>query len=550
MRSPRARMRGASVPLTLLPLLFFAACPGEAPVADVPAVRGEMPGFSAQAPVLRRLTYAQYVNTVASLFGTGLVLPGELEPDVRVSGLYAVGASVTSISTLGVERFESAAYDVAEQIMLDDARRAAILTCTPAAIVDERCARTVIEAVGLRAWRRPLDTPEIDQLVAVSTIASTTLADFDSGIQYAIAALLQSPHFLFMPEFGEDNPDSPGTRRYTNYEMASRLSYFLWNTMPDDELFAAAAAGNLVTESGIAEQVERMSTDPSSRDGLRAFLTDMLVLDELDTLTKDPLIYTFMSDGLAASAREQTLSDAERLVFDDDIDFRTFLTSTETHLDRTLAALYDVPAPAREGFALATLPGGGGRRGFLGQVSFLALQSHATSTSVTRRGLFVREVLLCQELPSPPAGLNTSIPETTDQTPTMRDRVAQHLEDPACASCHAIMDPIGLGLENFDGIGRWRTTENGVTIDASGELDGATFNDGWDLGGAIADTNAFPSCLNATIYHYANGRTVGEGETELLDWHDEGFTVSGYRLRFLMRDIANGPAFRTVGGVE
>lgn len=320
--------------------------------------------------------------------------------------------------------------------------------------------------------------------------------------------------------------------------------------MPDDELFAAAAAGSLVTEAGIAAQVERMLADPRSRAGLRAFLTDMLLLDDLDHLTKDPLVYTFMSEGLGDSAREQTLSDAERLVFDEDMDFRTFLTGTETYLDRTLAAVYDVPAPAREGFALATLPSDGGRRGFLGQVSFLALQSHATSTSVTRRGLFVREVLLCQELPSPPAGLNTSIPEMTGETPTMRDRVARHLEDPGCASCHTIMDPIGLGLENFDGIGRWRTTENGVTIDASGDLDGANFDDGWALAGAVAETNYFPSCINETLYQYANGRAVGDGETDLRDWHDEGLTVSGYRLGFLLKDIATGPAFRTVGGVE
>ena len=112
------------------------------------------------------------------------------------------------------------------------------------------------------------------------------------------------------------------------------------------------------------------------------------------------------------------------------------------------------------------------------------------------------------------------------------------------------MDPIGLGVENFDGIGRWRTTENGVTIDASGELDGTAFSDGWDLSGAVADTNAFPTCMNATLYHYANGRATGEGESDLVAWHSEGFTVNGYRLGFLLRDIATGPAFRTVGSVQ
>ncbi len=530
-------------------LALLACDPTTEPVPEA-AVRGEAPAFSAQAPVLRRLTFAQYENTVDALFGEGLVLPVALEPDTRVSGLYAVGASVTSISSLGVERYESAAFDIAEQVMADDARRAALVPCTPADPVDTECAERVIALLGPRAWRRPLDSEEIDRLVGVADTAGDTLDDFYAGLGYAVAALLQSPYFLFLPEVGEEDPDRPGGRRYNGYEMASRLSYFLWNTMPDDPLFAAAAAGDLVTAEGVAAQVERMLADPRARSGMQSFITDAWMLGDLDSLTKDPLVYTYMSAGLGGSARQQTLLDAEAIVFDDDTDFRTVLTSNRTHLDRTLAAIYDVPAPAREGFGVAELPESGGRRGLLGQVSFLALQSHATSTSVTKRGIFVREVLLCQELPTPPAGLNTSIPETTESTPTMRDRVAQHLEDPSCAACHNYMDPIGLGFENFDGIGRWRTEENGVTIDASGELDGTEFGDAWELGGAVAEHPAFAPCVNESLYHYANGRVEGEGEAEVVDWHAEGFVVEGYRLKFLMADIATGDAFRTAGVVE
>jgi hypothetical protein len=534
-----------------LPLLVaLAACPDDpgSPEPNQPD-RGEAPGFTAQAPVLRRLTYSQYVATVADLFGEGLVLAGELEPDSRVSGLYAIGAGVTSISSLGVERYESAAYDIAAQVMADPDRKARVLPCTPEGVQDDACAAEALSTLGRRAWRRPLTDEERARLVAIANTAATTLGSFDSGFEYAMAALLQSPNFLFRPEPGEPDPDRPGQLRYTGWEMASRLSYFLWNSTPDDTLLDAAAAGELVTEAGIAAQVDRMLADDRAREGLRAFLSDMLQLDGLDTLTKDPLVYAYASSALGPSAREQTLLDAESIVFDKDADFRTLLTSTETHLDRTLAAVYDVPAPVREGFGVTTLPADGGRRGFLGQVSFLALQSHATSTSVTRRGLFIREVLLCQELPSPPAGLNTSIPETTEETPTMRDRVEQHLEDPTCASCHLLMDPIGLGLENFDGVGRWRTEENGATIDASGDLDGVAFADGWALGGVIADDEAFPGCVSRTLYTAANGRVVGEGEGDISEWHDEGFRNEAGSLRFLMRDIAVGSAFRTVGAV-
>jgi hypothetical protein len=503
--------------------------------------RGPAPAVSPEPPVLRRLTYAQYVRTVGDLFGDGLVLPAELEPDSRSSGLYAVGVSLTSISSLGVERYESAAYDIAEQVLADDARLAALATCD---LAETDCLRDTVETLGRRAWRRPLTTEESDRLVAIADAAAQV---GETGLVYAIAALLQSPHFLFRPELGEDAGD--GTRRYTGWEMASRLSYFLWDTTPDDELLDAAAAGELVTDAGVAGQVDRMLADARAKDGVRAFLTDMLELDALDDLAKDPTVYTYASAGLGASAREQTLLDAEAIVFGD-LDFRTFLTSTDTHLDRTLAALYDVPAPAREGFAETTLPPELWRRGFLGQASFLALQSHATSTSVTKRGIFVREVLLCQSLPDPPAGLNTSIPEAGEEAPTMRDRVEQHLADPTCASCHEVMDPIGLGFENFDGVGRWRDDENGAAIDASGVLDGVPFHGAWDLAVAIHNDPQFARCLNDTVLQYAWGREASDAEEAMVDWHAEGFTESGHRLLALMRDVATGPAFRTVGEVE
>lgn len=531
--------------------LLLVACATEpADTAPEAFVRGEQPAYTPPAPVLRRLTYSQYVHTIDDLFGAGLVLPTELEPDSRVAGLYAVGASVTSFSSLGVERYETAAYNIADQVLADAERRAALVTCTPTGAVDAACTTEVLSAFGRRAWRRPLTEAELTALTDIAVAAETTLDDFDAGLSFGLAALLQSPYFLFRPELGEADPAGGGTLRYTSQEMAARLSYFLWDGPPDTALLDAAAAGDLVTDEGLHEQVTRMLDDDKARRGMRAFFSDMLELDELDDLTKDPLVFVYMSEGLGASAREQTLADAETLVFDDDVDFRGFLTATDTHLDRTLAALYDVPAPERDGFGGTTLPESGGRRGFLGQASFLALQSHATSTSVTRRGQFIREVLLCQTLPSPPAGLNTAIPEATDELRTMRERVGQHLEDPSCAGCHLAMDPIGLGLENFDGVGRWRTEENGASIDPSGDLDGVAFADAWELGTVVSEHTAFAPCVNDTIYRFATGHEVGDAEEDLVGWHADGFHEEGYRVRALLEDIVMGPGFRTVGGVE
>lgn len=518
--------------------------------AEAPTARGAAPDLSFPAPVLKRLTEAQFRNSIADLFGEDVVIGTSLEPDEAVDGLLSVGASVVTISSLGVERYEAAAFDVGEQVMADEAKRSALVPCTPADTTDSACAREALEAMGLRVWRRPLTDTELDRLVAVADTSASTLGDFYQGLGYAVAALLESPYFLFRVELGEDDPDHTGGRRFTDYEMASRLSYFLWNTTPDDTLLEAASAGDLTEDAGLDAQIQRMLADDRARQGVRNFADEMFTLYDVEDMTKDPTVFVHYSDNLGSSAAEETRSNLEYLVFDQDGDYRDIFTSQDTFVDRKLAALYNVAAPAKEGFALAHLPDDGGRRGLLGTVSILAQFSHPTSTSPTKRGVFVREVLLCQPLPDPPGDVATVLPEASDDAPTLRDRLAAHREDPTCAVCHDLTDPVGLGLENFDGVGGWRQQDNGVDVDASGELDGATYNDAWELADALHDHERVPTCITRTLYRYANGRVLDDGEDALLDWHTEGFVEADYRILFLMADIANSPGFRRVGAVE
>jgi hypothetical protein len=257
-----------------------------------------------------------------------------------------------------------------------------------------------------------------------------------------------------------------------------------------------------------------------------------------------------MTEEIGPSAKEETLLGIEHLVFQEDGDLRDLLTTRRTFLNRELAALYNVPAPAREGFGETTLPEEEQRRGLLGQASFLALQSHAVATSPTLRGLFIREVLLCQPLPDPPANVDTSIPEASAEAPTMRERIAAHLEVESCASCHILTDPIGLGLENYDGLGGWRLTENSVTIDASGDVDGSPFNGPSELAEALAAHPSLGPCMAATVYRYAGGHVLAETEMELVDWHASGFEQEGHRLKWLLRDVATSPGFRRTGALE
>ena len=516
---------------------------------DAAAQRSEAPPDSPPPPpTLKRLTTPQYTHAMRDLFGGGLVLPATLEPDQRVEGLFSVGAARTTISSYGVEKYESAAFSVASQVLADPERRATWVTCIPEGPVDDACAAEVLGPLGRRAWRRPLRSDELDTIVSLADEAAAALDDFDAGLEFGIAALLTSPHFLYRDEIGDEDDAPDG--QYGDHEMASRLSFFLWNTIPDAALLDAAEAGTLTTDDGLAAEIDRMLADPRARDGVRALYAEMLHLDELDELNKDLLVFTYMRDTLGESAREETLLGIEALVFEDEAPYMELFTTRRTFLNRELAAIYDVPAPAPEGFGETWLSEDGDRQGFFGQASFLALNAHAVSTSVTLRGIFVREVLLCQEIPEPPANANTSIPEVDAEARTMRERIAVHLEVEECASCHRLTDPIGLGFENFDGLGRWRVTENDANIDPSGELDGVAFSDGAALGRTVAAHPRAPGCMTRTALQYATGELADDVDTGLLDWHTLGFEGEGHRILWLLRDVALSPAFRQVGEVD
>lgn len=489
--------------------------------------------------VLRRLTAAQYEAVLVDLVGPDVVL-GRVEPDTSLDGFLSVGAGVATLSSLGVEQYESNALDVAA-LAVDASHRDAWIGCVPAGPVDSDCARASLAPWVRRAWRRTVTTEELDGLVVLADVAGAELEDFYLGLSYAVAAVLQSPWFLYRVEVGQD--DGAGGRRWTGEEMASRLSFLLWNRGPDDALLDAAEAGRLDEQPGLTEEVDRMMAAPAFADGIANFYNELYTLYALDDLSKDPFVYVAMSEDLGPSARQETLLFLQWLVLSG-ADWRDVMTSQTTFVDRRLASLYGVPAPAREGFGATVLPAEGGRRGLLGHASILAAFSHPTSSSATLRGKFVRSTLLCTPIPPPPAGVDTSIPEPSDDLPTLRDRVAEHMTDPFCAGCHEMMDPIGLGLENFDGLGMWRPTENGVSIDPSGDVDGIGFGDAWSLGAAVREHPDFGTCVVQQLVTYGLGRPVVAGEVAAQDWLAERFGAGGFRVADLMAEFATSDLFR------
>jgi len=524
----------------MLLLSLVLGCSESPNDADTALVRGESPAASFDGPALVRLTDSQYRNTIADLFGEDVALPSNLEDVDDVDGFQSIGAGLSTLSPLGVERYEGASYQVARQVMDDPAKRAAFIHCD---LAESGCSEEVLRIQGERLWRRPLSDEEILRIQGVISLSAETLGDVEDGMEFGIATLLMSPYFLYRPEVGSDGALS-------EFELASKLSYFLWNTMPDAELFALAADGELSMPENYGLQIDRMMADERFEQGIDAFFIDLFDFDKLDDISKDPLIYKHMSADLPGAAREETLGVIRRIVLEEDTDYRKLFTTRTTWIDRRLAAIYDVEAPSLDGFGWVELPEESGRRGLLGHASFLALNAHAVSSSVTLRGVFIREKVLCHTIPPPPAGVNTSIPESTEELRTMRERVQKHLSDPSCAACHEITDLIGLGLENFDGIARWRSSENGATIDPSGDLDGTKFNNAWQLAGRLALHRDLGPCLSDNLFGHANHRIPVWEDREVMDWHSDGFSNSGYRIQQLIRDIVIHPSFMGVAALE
>ncbi len=492
---------------------------------------------------LRRLSAAQYTETVRALFGDDLTLAVELEPDTALNGFVAIGSSRATVSPRAAELYEQAALDLADRALLDAPRRASLVPCSPSGGVDAACARTFVASLGRRAWRRPLEAEEVERYATIADESARVLGDFYAGLSMATAGLLQSPHFLFRVESGELLPD--GRRRYTGWEMASRLSYALWNGPPDEELLRAAEAGELTTDEGLRTQALRLAHDDRCGATVRDFFAELLRLEGLARLPQDPAIFPQMSPTIGAAMRESTLRGVEAHLMTRGLDYRSLFTSRDVFVDAELARLYGVAEPAAGEWAEVTLPSGGARAGLLGHGSVLAVTGHSHASSPTLRGKFVREALLCQSIPPPPMDVG-ELPEPSPELPTMRERLAAHRENPACASCHTFMDPIGLGLENFDAIGAYRETENGARIDPTGELDEIAFDDARGLGEALASHPRLTGCLVRNLYRYTTGHVETSGEEPTLAALTTTFDADS-SVRELLVELVSSDGFRYAG---
>jgi hypothetical protein len=506
------------------------------------------PGTSA----LRRLTRSQYLASLRTVFGDDITLPApsQIEPDQRVGSatagpLIAIGSSSTSLSFRGVEQAADAAYSVATQAMSAE-RSARLVRCTPTRVDDEACATETLQRIGEALYRRELTAEELNAAVSISIRAAQTLAPtggrFEDGLVFGIALFLQSPSFLYREELGENSASAPtGTLAYTGDELATRIAFFLWDAPPDEALREAAQRGELSTEEGVRAAAIRLLDDPRGRDGVRAFVEDWLSLSRLDDLVLDPTVHVHASSDLGPAAREESVRLFQYLTLESDSDVRDFLTTRTTFVDRRLASIYNVRAP-REPFGEVTLPEG--RQGFLGHVAFLSANAHPISTSPTLRGLFVRQRFLCEEIPPPPVGVSTAVPEPSATARTLRERLIAHQAEPSCAACHGQVDDIGFALERFDAAGRARTIENGVSIDTSGLVDGVQVEGQAGLARFLHDDPRLANCLVRHAFRVALGREETPGERGVIHEVTRALHEDDYRFRTLLLEIVTSDAFR------
>jgi hypothetical protein len=495
---------------------------------------------------MRLLTQEQYLNTLRYVFGPNVQPEVNFAAVQRIDGLLGVGTSFAGITDSQLEIYQKAAASVATQVLSPESR-GFLVPCTPksAEAPDEDCARDFLRTAGRLLYRRPLDGARLEELVRQADQTSVELKNFYAGLEVVLEGLLLSPDTLVDIERTEVDPEHPERERLDAYSLATRLSLFLWNAAPDDELLNAAQSGELQTRRGRAREVDRVLASPRFETGLRAFFDDMLALDGTRTLAKDSVIYPAFTPQTAQDSREETLRTIVDQLLTRHGDYRDLFTTRRTFVSPSLAAIYHIPAGV--GWTPYEFPVDSPRSGLLTQVSFLALHSHPGRSSATKRGKALRERLLCQDVPRPPPDVDFSAVENPDPNlHTARERVGVHLKNATCAGCHRVTDPPGLALESFDGAGQYRETENGSALDTNGSLDGRTFRDTVGLGAALHDNPSLGTCLVRRAYDYAVGAPTRSRDRPVLRELDQQFAADGYRVPELFRAIVTNEAFAAI----
>lgn len=539
----------------LEPAASSAGAAGTASDAPITVKPSTEPGGTSVVPttqldegrvVLRRLNRTEYDNTVRDLLGTASkpARTGFAADDVE-DGFDTIGESLV-VSRLLTEQLERAAGTLVDELLarpVTDPVRARVLSCELSATSAATCLPQILSAFMGRAYRRPVGAEEVQSRVALAAAVRLSGGDLTRGLHAALKSVLLSPHFLFRVELGD--PASAVATPLADYELASRLSYFLWATMPDDALLASAEAKRLSTTGAeLDAQVDRMLADPKALGFFESFAGQWLSTRDALRFVADAAKFPDYDDPLRESLPEETLLFFKSLI-EEQQPLSALVLAKYSFINERLARHYGLPA-GPGGFSRVSLEGTP-RIGVLSQASFLAVSSYPARTSPVRRANWVLDELLCDPPPAAPAMI-PALTETLPPGATLRQTFEQHRANPACAACHKIMDPIGFALESFDAAGAYRTTDNGGLVDTTGQLaDGTPLRGVEDLARAIAGDADYAICVAKQLLTYAVGRSFNTTPGKAYA-AGVGVPMKGATWPRFIKAVVQSEAFRTRRG--
>ncbi|KYF57198.1 hypothetical protein BE08_03750 [Sorangium cellulosum] len=542
--------------LAAVALSSAAACSGAAgdrsgssPVDDPGGDVQCMPGAAAPGPMprLTRLTHAQYDNTIRDLFGKDMRASASFLADPAFEG-FNNNARALTVSDRLARDYRRAAEAIAEDAVVDQAVLDSILPCAPEGD-GVACARRFIQQLGKRVYRRPLTAEQEEAYVAAFARGNGLFESgtpFEQGVRHVIEVMLQSPHFLYRVELSEEL-DGERIIPLDGHEVATRLSYLLWNSLPDDALLEAAEGGALGTPAGIEAEARRMLADPRAASVLTDFHDQWLQVSRYDDLMKDPALYPDFDAGVSSAMKAETRRFIQHVVLEMEADYEALMTSPIGFVNDRLAPIYGVEGSFTSELVETPLDPGV-RAGLLTQAGFLSSHAFFNKTSPIHRGVFIQRQILCADLPDPPANIDTELPPLRGEIRTTRDQVEAHTSPEACDFCHSKINPPGFAFEHFDAVGRVRADEGGEPIDASGTIKVGTtelrFDGAIELVTQLAQSPVAERCYLTNWYRYGNARQLSPEDACTIEELDAKLVQSGYNIKELLVALTQTKTFR------
>ena len=493
---------------------------------------------------IRRLNKAEYNNTIRDLTGLDLNLADGFPSDDVGEGFDNIG-DVLSLPPILMEKYLDAAYTIADGVFEDENRSRKIFPHQPSSdnlLAKAQAARLNIQEFASRAFRRPVTQDEQVRLFTIVRDAWGQDVDSEEIYKTVVVAVLTSPHFLFRIEKDPDPDDKDGIRNLNGFELASRLSYFLWSSMPDQRLLDLAKTGELTQRDVLIAETKRMLGDPKAGALVNNFAGQWLQLRDVTRLEPDPDLFPEFDNELQRSMRKETELFFEAMIAEDR-NVLEFLTADFTYVNQRLAEHYGLEPVTGDGFQRVKLAKG--RRGVLTHASILMLTSNPTRTSPVKRGKWILDNILAEPPPPPPADV-PELEEGIETLGSLREQMEQHRSNESCAVCHRTMDALGFGLENFDAVGAWRDRDGKFEIDASGELPGGIGFDGADgLMKILTDHKAeqFCRCLAQKMLTYGLGRGLNSYDRCVINDAYEQLKANDFRFSQLIIAIVTSDPF-------